>query len=272
VLVLGLLISLSATVVGEGVLRVLGIVSGALIAILGGFLLVGALRSRRVARAQRIDDEPQGELVDAPAAVLATAGWAPTAASARADHPHGHPHPHDHGDEHVDDHGHAHPHRLDPDHEHEHEHVHDDDRAIAHSHGGGHAHTHSGGWWSGHSHSHGEPATDRRTGRLGIAGMGIAGGLVPSPSALVVLLGAVNLGRSVFGVLMVLAYGLGMAGTLTAVGLLLVRFRDRLDRYGATNRLGRRAATVVRALPVVTAALVLVVGLALVLRGLLLAG
>jgi len=102
--------------------------------------------------------------------------------------------------------------------------------------------------------------------------MGIAGGLVPSPSALVVLLGAVNLGRSVFGVLMVLAYGLGMAGTLTAVGLLLVRFRDRLDRYGATNRLGRRAATVVRALPVVTAALVLVVGLALVLRGLLLAG
>ena len=274
VLVLGLLISLSASVVGEGVLRVLGIVSGALIAILGGFLLVGALRSRRVARAQRIDDEPQGELVDAPAAVLATAGWAPTAASNRADHPHGHPHPHphDHGDEHVDDHGHAHPHPPDPDHEHEHEHVHDDDRAIAHSHGGGHAHTHSGGWWSGHSHSHGESATDRRTGRLGIAGMGIAGGLVPSPSALVVLLGAVNLGKSVFGVLMVLAYGLGMAGTLTAVGLLLVRFRDRLDRYGATNRLGRRAATVVRALPVVTAALVLVVGLALVLRGLLLAG
>lgn len=59
--------------------------------------------------------------------------------------------------------------------------------------------------------------------------MGIAGGLVPSPSALVVLLGAIALGRTTFGILLVLGYGLGMAATLTAAGILLVRLRDRLD-------------------------------------------
>jgi nickel/cobalt transporter (NicO) family protein len=62
---------------------------------------------------------------------------------------------------------------------------------------------------------------------LSLVGMGIAGGLVPSPSALIVLLGAVGLGRTAFGVLLVIAYGAGMAATLTAAGLVLVRVRDR---------------------------------------------
>jgi ABC-type nickel/cobalt efflux system permease component RcnA len=59
--------------------------------------------------------------------------------------------------------------------------------------------------------------------------MGVAGGLVPSPSALVVPLGAVALGCTAFGILLVLAYGLGMAATLTLAGLLLVRLRDRVE-------------------------------------------
>ncbi len=61
----------------------------------------------------------------------------------------------------------------------------------------------------------------------GLIGMGVAGGLVPSPSALIVLLGAIALGRTWFGVALVLAYGAGMAATLTATGLLLVRLADR---------------------------------------------
>jgi ABC-type nickel/cobalt efflux system permease component RcnA len=89
--------------------------------------------------------------------------------------------------------------------------------------------------------------------------MGVAGGLVPSPSALVVLLGAVALGRTWFGVLLVLGYGLGMAATLTAVGLVLVRLRDRL---AAVERLRDRLT----ALPVITAALVLTVGVGLAVR------
>ena len=99
--------------------------------------------------------------------------------------------------------------------------------------------------------------------------MGVAGGLVPSPSALIVLLASIGLGRTVFGVVLVLAYGLGMAGTLTAVGLLLVRLRGRLEaRYD--RRESRWFTRLALAAPVVTASLVLVVGLALVTRGVVL--
>jgi ABC-type nickel/cobalt efflux system permease component RcnA len=93
--------------------------------------------------------------------------------------------------------------------------------------------------------------------------MGVAGGLVPSPSALIVLLASIGLGRTIFGVVLVLAYGLGMAATLTAVGLLLVRFRGRLERRTA----GLWQRRVVTAAPVLTASLVLVVGLGLIARG-----
>lgn len=99
--------------------------------------------------------------------------------------------------------------------------------------------------------------------------MGVAGGLVPSPSALVVLLGAIALGRTAFGVLLVLAYGLGMAAVLTAAGLLLVRVRERVRRRlpGAT-RLARLARPVLRRAPALTALFVVAVGLVLAWRGL----
>lgn len=126
-----------------------------------------------------------------------------------------------------------------------------------------------------HSHSHAphpepSPADARgrtRTSRTGLIGMGIAGGLVPSPSALVVLLGAVALGRTAFGVLLVLGYGLGMAATLTAAGLLLVRLRDRFE--ARAERYARFRAPLARLSvvgPAASAALVLVVGVLLTLR------
>lgn len=93
--------------------------------------------------------------------------------------------------------------------------------------------------------------------------MGVAGGLVPSPSALVVLLGAVALGRTWFGILLVLAYGIGMAGMLTVAGLLLVKFRDRFDRFTVSNGVLQR---VMAAAPLLTAGLVLVVGVGLTIR------
>lgn len=98
--------------------------------------------------------------------------------------------------------------------------------------------------------------------------MAMAGGLVPSPSALVVLLGSVALGRTVFGVGLVLAYGLGMAGTLVAVGLLLVRLRRRFDDAGEEGRGSGAFAKLQEWLPIGTAALVVVVGLGLVVRAL----
>ncbi|MFC7482807.1 hypothetical protein ACFQX7_26355 [Luedemannella flava] len=84
---------------------------------------------------------------------------------------------------------------------------------------------------------------------------------MPSPSALIVLLGAVGLGRTAFGVALVLAYGLGMAATLTAAGLLLLRLRGRwLDR--PTPLITR----IRRLLPTTTAGLVLLVGVTLAAR------
>jgi nickel/cobalt transporter (NicO) family protein len=128
--------------------------------------------------------------------------------------------------------------------------------ALGHEHGHGHGHEH------GHPHTHG-PTRDR-IGRPGLVGMGVAGGLVPSPSALVVLLGAVALGRTAFGVLLVLTYGLGMAATLTAAGLLAVRVSDRWQQRFGQLRVTRRLG---EATPLVTGGLVVVVGVGLAARG-----
>lgn len=101
--------------------------------------------------------------------------------------------------------------------------------------------------------------------------MGVAGGLVPSPTALIVLVSAISLGRTWFGIGLVLAYGLGMAGTLIAAGLLLVAVRDRLARLADTplaRRWQPRVTRLYTALPVATAVLVLLVGVGLALRSL----
>jgi nickel/cobalt exporter len=132
-------------------------------------------------------------------------------------------------------------------------------RGRSHTHDHDHDHGHD------HPHPHPHPHEPAPIGRTGLIGMGIAGGLVPSPSALVVLLGAVALGRTLFGVLLVVTYGLGMAGTLTAAGLLAVRLADRIGPRLARMRLTRRIGT---ATPVLTAGLVVAVGLGLAVRSL----
>ncbi|MFI5660412.1 hypothetical protein [Streptomyces sp. NPDC051684] len=66
---------------------------------------------------------------------------------------------------------------------------------------------------------------------------------MPSPSALVVLLGATALGRTTCGITLVIGYGVGMAGTLTLAGLLLVRLRDRLGAGLRADRSARRSSS-----------------------------
>ncbi|MFG6194690.1 nickel/cobalt transporter [Nonomuraea sp. JJY05] len=122
-----------------------------------------------------------------------------------------------------------------------------------HDHGHGHGH--------GHGHRHGG---EQATKRAGLVGLGIAGGLVPSPSALVVLLGAIALGRTWFGVALVTAYGIGMAATLTVTGLLLVKLVDRLEQRASAGR--RLAARLSGLAPVGTAAMVVLLGAGLALR------
>jgi cytochrome c biogenesis protein CcdA len=86
-----------------------------------------------------------------------------------------------------------------------------------------------------------------------------------SAKILIVLLGAVALGRTWFGVVLVFAYGAGMAAMLTLAGLLLIKVRDRLENLAVTARLRRLAEFT----PFSTAALVLVVGLGLTTRALI---
>jgi len=114
-----------------------------------------------------------------------------------------------------------------------------------------------------HHHHHGSDDLPPVRTRALVA-MGFAGGLVPSPSALVVLLGAMALGRAWFGVVLVIAYGVGMAATLTGAGVLLLRARSALDRgRGRLTGLARVAG----ALPLATSSVIVALGVALAARG-----
>ena len=136
--------------------------------------------------------------------------------------------------------------------------------ADSHGHSHGHGHSHSHG--HGHGDGHGHPRVDMpRRGTVLI--MGFAGGLMPSPSAIVVLLGAVALGHAWFGVLLVLAYGLGLALTLTGIGVFITGsgrwlaarmpwLRDQAHRIPA------------RLVPAGSAALVVLLGVGLAVRSL----
>ena len=115
---------------------------------------------------------------------------------------------------------------------------------MAHYHGG-RLHTHA--------------PVDPTLGWRSLMAVGFAGGLVPNPSALVVLLGAIALGRTWFGLLLVVAYGVGMAVTLTSAGLLLVRARGLLDRFSWSSPTGR-ITRFTRFLPLVTASIIIGAG------------
>ena len=106
-----------------------------------------------------------------------------------------------------------------------------------------------------HNHTH-EPAP----GTSSLLALGLAGGLVPSASALVLLLGAVAAHRSELGVLLVLGFGVGMAATLVGAGVALVAAGRFLVRAPA--------ARLMRLVPLATALAVLSVGLGLTAQSL----
>ncbi|MFD9690830.1 nickel/cobalt transporter [Kitasatospora sp. NPDC059088] len=249
VLVIGLALTASASLAGDVVLGWLGVASGALVAVVGlGLLRDATRRARGGPHPDPLPDHAHdtGEPGAERARELAHSAAAPSPAQ---HHSHAHPHGHAH-DGHAEHHGH--------DHGHDHAGGHHHDHAAGHHHDHGHRHGLFGG---GHHHHHAPP------GRRGLIGLGIAGGLVPSPSALVVLLGAIALGRTLFGAALVVAYGLGMAATLTAVGLLLVRLGDRLAAATDGPLLGRlRRLTPYSSL--LTALLILTVGIGLAVRSL----
>lgn len=126
---------------------------------------------------------------------------------------------HEHGAGNAHEHGHGNEHGHE-----KHEHGHDHE-AHGHSHGGIH-------------HSHLPPAGSTISWRS-LFVLGLAGGLIPSASALLILLGSIAAGRPVFGFVLIVAFGLGMALVMGGIGLALVVARGRFDHVGATTWLGR---------------------------------
>jgi nickel/cobalt transporter (NicO) family protein len=117
--------------------------------------------------------------------------------------------------------------------------------------------------WHAHPHDHGRhrahdpvgrPA--RASSRPGLLVLGLSGGLLPSPSAFLVLATAIFAGKAVLGFLLVAAFSIGLAATLTGVGLAAVRGHALVDRWG--RRTPRWAAETV---PLLSAAGVLSLGL-----------
>ncbi|HJQ24857.1 MAG TPA: hypothetical protein VKA60_13145 [Blastocatellia bacterium] len=151
-------------------------------------------------------------------------------------------------------------------------HAHDEHSHHAHDHNndGPHPHTHShGGIVHSHGsseHSHlppgaeGSPVTWRS-----LLALGVSGGLLPCPSALVVLLSAISLHRVGYGLLLVIAFSVGLAGSLTAVGLAFVYAGKLIKRP-------LRAGWLTRVLPLASAFVIACAGLAICYEAILSAG
>ncbi len=119
-----------------------------------------------------------------------------------------------------------------------------------HHHGDGHAHSHT---HDGHTHSH-VPEGEITMGSL--IALGASGGLVPCPSALVLLLSAISLGRTGLGMLLLVGFSMGLATVLMGMGVLVLCVGNLLP---ATQKFtGSRAF---KLLPVASAGLITCVGL-----------
>ncbi|MER6418889.1 sulfite exporter TauE/SafE family protein [Streptomyces sp. NPDC001137] len=275
VVALGLLVT-AGSAAAPSVIIWLGIASGVMVTCAGATLVRRAWRNRGPGPGHTHDPDhdhphphphgpaghthPHETAETEERALVLVAAHTETASVAAKAHTHTHSpgHTHDHDHEHSHGHEHDHPHSHDHDHDHHHDHTHHSDHPHPHSHTVEHTH-------GGFTHTHSVAPTLRGTILLGFAG-----GLVPSPSAVVVLVGAAALGQAWFGLLLVVAYGVGLALTLTAAGFAVVRLGTGMNRV-----LDRRprwtthpmAALVRRTAPLGSAFLVVALGVGLVLKG-----
>ena len=139
-----------------------------------------------------------------------------------------------------------------PDHDHDHGGQSHDQAHDRHHHGDDHCHDHS------HGHSH-LPPSGRDLSWRALFALGLSGGIVPSTSALIILLATVTSGRAAYGLVLVIAFGIGMAAVLSGIGLALVYARGIVERVPRRRSFDRLTA----ALPVLTAVVVFGVGVVL---------
>ncbi len=135
-------------------------------------------------------------------------------------------------------HFHPHPHGHDHDHHHPHTHEHG---GLVHDHGDGHVHSHV-------------PEGDISLGSL--VALGASGGLVPCPSALVLLLSSVALGRVGLGLTLLVAFSAGLAVVLSGIGLVVLYAKNLLPDSQKTAR-----HALFRYLPVASAAVIVCAGI-----------
>jgi nickel/cobalt transporter (NicO) family protein len=131
----------------------------------------------------------------------------------------------------------------------------------AHDHGAhGHHHHHDGG----HAQHHHE--VNQQVSAKQLLALGISGGIVPCPAALVVLLSAVAMQRIGFGLLLIVAFSVGLAAVLIAIGVLMVYARQFMARFQGDGQ------WTTRWLPLTSSAFIVIVGVALTWQALVRAG
>jgi ABC-type nickel/cobalt efflux system permease component RcnA len=147
-------------------------------------------------------------------------------------------HSHDHG-------GHSHTHGI-----------------LGHTHSDGHRHVND------HSHDHAPSGTSHRRpiSCRELLALGITGGIIPCPAALVVLLGAMAVGRVGFGLLLIVAFSVGLAAALICTGLVVVFARRFMDRYHYDGPI------ITRWLPLASSGVITAVGIVITLRSLVTTG
>lgn len=121
----------------------------------------------------------------------------------------------------------------------------------AHPHGHSHDHAHSHSHHHPHSHSHGEHSHPLPSSN--ILALGIAGGIVPCPSALVLLLSAIALHQTAYGLALVTAFSFGLTLVLVGIGLSVIYSRQWFDRLPLNPR-------IFRYLPIASAIIIMAVG------------
>jgi nickel/cobalt transporter (NicO) family protein len=124
------------------------------------------------------------------------------------------------------------------------DHHHDHDHGHAHD----HPHTHDHGHEHGHSHAPPDGLSMRS-----LLAVGVSGGLLPCPSALVVLLAAISLHRVAFGLVLIVAFSLGLALTITGIGMVAVLAKRVFGRM-------RMDSAPIRLLPAASALVIVVAG------------
>jgi nickel/cobalt exporter len=140
---------------------------------------------------------------------------------------------------------------------HPHHHDHDGHHASA-----GHSHHH-------HHHAHGHHGGEGPEGPVSVralVALGVTGGIVPCPAALVVLLSAVALRRVGFGLVLIMAFSVGLAAVLIGIGLLMVYARRFMSRFQGEGPL------ITRWLPLTSAAVIALSGMVIAAQALATAG